>query len=142
MNEPINPKQPESIVAAPIDAIEWRRRLDGIAGLNAKLGLYRIRDNLDAYKRILTAFISGHAEEVTQLTDALATDDLPTLKDIAHSLKGSGGTIGAERVAETATLLDSALRNQAATSEIETYTRTLIAELAVLVEGIRNALKV
>lgn len=141
MNEPIVTKQNTSIDPAQIDAIEWRRRLDGIAGLNAELGLYRIRGNLDAYKRILKAFVSGHAEEVLQLADALAAGDLPTLKDIAHSLKGSGGTIGAERLAEAATVLDAALRNQAAASEIVVFTNTLIAELTVLVDGIRSVLK-
>jgi HPt (histidine-containing phosphotransfer) domain-containing protein len=141
MNDPVKPTQDENTVAAPIDAMEWRRRLDGIAGLNAELGLYRIRGNLDAYKRILAAFVSGHAEEVSELADALAAGNLPTLKEIAHSLKGSGGTIGAERLAEAATKLDSALRNQAATSEIAALSSTLIAELAILIEGIRSALK-
>lgn len=141
MNEPINTRQNANIDPAPIDAIEWRRRLDGIAGLNAELGLHRIRGNLDAYKRMLKAFVSGHAEEISQLADALAADDVATLKDIAHSLKGSGGTIGAERLAEAATVLDAALRNQAAASEIVAFSGTLIAELTVLIEGIRGALK-
>lgn len=140
-NEPVNTKPQANIDPASIEAMEWRRKLNGIAGLNAKLGLYRIRDNLDAYKRMLKAFVSGHAQEVSQLADALATDDIATLKDIAHSLKGSAGTIGAERLAEAATVLDAALRNQAAASEIAVFCGSLIAELAILIEGIRKALE-
>lgn len=142
MNEPVNTQPQANIAPAAIDAIEWRRRLNGIAGLNAKLGLYRIRDNLDAYKRMLKAFVSGHAQEVSQLADALAADDITTLKDIAHSLKGSAGTIGAERLAEAATVLDAALRNQVAASEVEVFCGSVIAELAILIEGIRDALEV
>ncbi len=141
MNGLVNSKQHLNINPTPIDAIELRQQLDGIAGLNAELGLYRIRGNLGGYKRMLTAFVSGHAEEVSQLADALASDDIFTLKDVAHSLKGSAGTIGAERLAEAATVLDSALRNQAARSEIKAYSTTLIAELAILIDGIRSSLK-
>jgi HPt (histidine-containing phosphotransfer) domain-containing protein len=90
---------------------------------------------------MLTAFVSGHADEVSQLASALASDDISTLKEVAHSLKGSAGTIGAERLAEAATALDSALRNQAARSEIEAHSTTLIAELAALIDGIRSSLK-
>jgi two-component system sensor histidine kinase/response regulator len=134
-------KGQENVLPVEIDAIEWRQRLDGIAGLNAELGLYRIRGNLEGYKRMLKAFLSGHAEEVMQLADALASSDLATLKDIAHSLKGSAGTIGAERLAEAATVLDAALRNKAESAEIEANTATTIAELATLIDGIRGALQ-
>lgn len=141
MSEAKNTGPQEGVAPNAIDAIEWRQRLDGIAGLNAELGLYRIRGNLEGYKRMLKAFVSGHAEEVVQLADALASGDLATLKDIAHSLKGSGGTIGAERLAEAATVLDAALRNKAESAEVEANTATTIAELATLIDGIRGALQ-
>ena len=141
MTEQKNAGPQEGVVPKVIDVAEWRQRLDGIAGLNAELGLYRIRGNLEGYKRILKAFLSGHAEEVVQLADALASGDLATLKDIAHSLKGSGGTIGAERLAQVATVLDAALRNKAESAEIEVNTVTLISELSMLVDGIRGALQ-
>lgn len=141
MSESKNIGSQANIDSSQIDAMAWRQRLDGITGLNAELGLYRIRGNLEGYKRMLKAFLSGHADEVEQLTEALATDDVATLKDISHSLKGSGGTIGAERLAEAATVLDVALRNQAAASEIATLNGNLIAELAILIEGIRQAFK-
>ena len=129
--------------AAPqtVEAIAARQRLDSIAGLNAELGLYRIRGNLEGYQRMLKAFVSGHAEEVTQLADALAMGDLVTIKEIAHSLKGSGGTIGAERLAEVATALDTALRSEVARAELEVHVVLMVAELAALIDGIRVALK-
>ena len=139
----ITPKStdPQKRAVSPtIDAIAWRKRLDGIAGLNAELGLYRIRGNLEGYMRMLKAFVSGHAEEVTQLADALAAGDHATLKDIAHSLKGSGGTIAAERLAEVATVLDVTLRNTVERNEIEAQVVLLMAELAALIDGIRVAL--
>ena len=141
MNESVKPNLHANLDSTPKDAIEWRQRLDGIVGLNAELGLYRIRGHQEGYKRMLAAFVSGHAEEVSQLADALANDDVPTLKEIAHSLKGSAGTIGAEPLAQAATLLDTALRNKAEPGAIETYGVTLIAELASLIDGIRSALK-
>lgn len=133
-----------------VEALAARQRLDSIPGLNVELGLYRIRGNLEGYQRMLKAFMSGHAEEVTQLADALAMRDLGTVKEIAHSLKGSGGTIGAERLAELATELDTTLRGkfeqsgqieQTEHNEIETQVMLLIAELAALIDGMRVALK-
>ena len=128
-------------VPLTVEAIAARQRLDSIAGLNAELGLYRIRGNLEGYQRMLKAFVSGHAEEVTQLADALAMGDLVTIKEIAHSLKGSGGTIGAERLAEVATALDTALRSEVARAELEVHVVLMVAELAALIDGIRVALK-
>ena len=130
----------ESVALLAIDTVRLRQRLHGIAGLNAELGLYRIRGHLDGYKRMLKAFVSGHADEVTQLADALAEGDFATLRDIAHSLKGSGGTIGAERLAEIATALDATLRNAVERNEVETQVVLLIAALAALIDGIRVAL--
>ena len=141
MSETKNIAPQEDAGAPAIDAIAWRQRLDGIAGLNAELGLYRIRGNLEGYKRMLKAFASGHAEEVTQLADALASGDHATLKDIAHSLKGSGGTIAAERLAEIATLLDATLLTTLEHNEIKPQVVALVAELAALIDGIRVALK-
>ena len=140
MSETKNIAPQESAVSPAIDAIAWRQRLDAISGLNAELGLYRIRGNLEGYKRMLKAFVSGHADEVTQLADALASGDHATLKDIAHSLKGSGGTIAAERLAEVATVLDVTLRNTVERNEIEAQVVLLMAELAALIDGIRVAL--
>ena len=146
MTETKNIASQESAIAPELDAVAWRQRLDNIAGLNAELGLYRIRGNLEGYKRMLKAFVSGHAEEVTQLADALASDDFATIKEIAHSLKGSGGTIGAERLAELATTLDASLRDKLGQSaqierkEIETHVVLLIAELAALIDGMRVGL--
>jgi two-component system sensor histidine kinase/response regulator len=141
MSEQKNTLPQDAAAHNAIDAIEWRQRLDAIAGLNAEVGLHRIRGNIEGYMRMLKAFVKGHAEEMTQLADALVSDDLATLKDIAHSLKGSAATIGAERLAEAATVLDAALRNKAECAEIEANTATTIAELATLIDGIRGALQ-
>lgn len=141
MRGPKNIAPQVNAVPLTVEAIAARQRLDNITGLNAELGLCRIRGNLEGYQRMLKAFVSGHAEEVTQLADALATRDFVTIKEIAHSLKGSGGTIGAERLAEVATVLDTTLRSDAADADIETQVVLMMAELAALIDGIRVALK-
>lgn len=141
MRGPKNIAPQVNAVPPTVEVIAARERLDSIAGLNAELGLYRIRGNLEGYQRMLKAFVSGHAEEVTQLADALAMGDLVTIKEIAHSLKGSGGTIGAERLAELATVLDTTLRSEVTHADVEAQVVSMMAELAALIDGIRVALK-
>jgi HPt (histidine-containing phosphotransfer) domain-containing protein len=88
---------------------------------------------------MLVAFLSSHAQEASQLKVALAAGDVVTLKEVAHSLKGSGGNIGAVRLAQMAEALDLALRDAAPQREIDDLSAALIAELSQLIAGLHEA---
>jgi HPt (histidine-containing phosphotransfer) domain-containing protein len=117
-----------------------RQRLRGIAGLDVDNGLARIRGNVEGYLRVLRAFVSSHEKEVAQLTEALAQGNLAALQEVAHSLKGSGGNIGALRLADTATALAVALRQNAPPTQLKNYGTALLAELKAVLDSMRSAL--
>ena len=115
---------------------EWR--LASIPGLDIESGLALVRGNATKYARILTLFADGHGTDATRLSEGLAANDLTTLKELAHTLKGAAGTIGAKRTAEAAAVLHSAIRMNAGRDEIDSGCSALIKELTPLIERIRD----
>ena len=119
----------------------WLQRLRSIDGLHVQQGLARVRGNVDGYRRMLSAFLQSHAQEAGELADALEKGDLVTLKEVAHSLKGSGGNIGAMKVSDAATALDTALYRKAERQDVDILCNVLIAELNHLISGIGDVLQ-
>ena len=127
----------EAVLPAPdLAPDEWRRRLAGIPGLDSERGLAMVRGSTTRYVRILDLFADSHGEDPTRLAECLASDDLIVLKELAHTLKGSAGNVGAMGVAEAAADLQSAIGRSADPLEIERCCTTLIEELTSLIRRI------
>ena len=132
----------ESLVEPPptLDPAEWRQRLAAIPGLDIERGLELVRGSPTKHARVLTLFIDSHAGDATRLAAGLAANDLGALKELAHTLKGSAGSVGALQVSAAAATLHSALRANAGREEIDAHCTALIAELTLLIGRIRSAL--
>ncbi|MBD8524285.1 Hpt domain-containing protein [Pseudomarimonas arenosa] len=61
-------------------------------------------------RRLLLSFYSRHQQTPQQLRDALADGDLATARSLAHSLKGTAGTIGFRAISDAAKQLEGALQ--------------------------------
>jgi two-component system sensor histidine kinase/response regulator len=145
---PKSPTAPQSELFSPADAMklavvtagpdptESLRRLAAIPGLDVERGLAMTGGKEKTYVRLLGMFAESHGDDPMHLSTALAAEDLVTVKQLAHSLKGATGTIGAMRVAAAATALDAALRVATPAAEIEALCTTLCARLTALIEGI------
>ncbi|MBS1197978.1 MAG: multi-sensor hybrid histidine kinase [Proteobacteria bacterium] len=114
-----------------------QKSFDHIPGLDVERGLALVLGNTTRYTRILTLFSESHEQDVTRLAEVFAADDLATLKELTHTLKGSAGMIGAIRLAGMAADIHSALCSGAEKNEIEPHLSALIVELSSLLEGIR-----
>jgi PAS domain S-box-containing protein len=123
----------------PADATDPLRGLREIAGLDIDRGLKAMRGNERKYLRMLTLFADSHAADAAQLASARAANDLDAVKALAHTLKGSAGTVGGLRVADAAASLHAAIRDNPQTLDAGTLVEALIAELNALVEGVRRA---
>jgi PAS domain S-box-containing protein len=123
--------------AVPADPL---RRLTKISGLDIERGLAAMRGDATKFVRMLILFADSHATDAAQLAAALAANDRDAIKALAHTLKGSAGTIGATRIAEAATAIHSALRANPGAQEIDAPCEALIVELDVLIESVRSAL--
>ena len=123
------------------DPAQWRQRLEHVSGLDIEHGLALVRGNPGKHARMLTLFADTHATDGPLLAEALASNDLAAVGQLAHTLKGSAGTIGAMRVAEAAVVLHAALRANIRREEIDTRCTALVVELMTFVDGIRRAVQ-
>ena len=123
------------------DPAEWRKRLTTIPGLDVERGLALVRDNPMKLAWMLLLFADSHAGDAAQLSAAMAAHDSDRLKTLAHTLKGSAGTLGATRVTGAAMALHAAIGDDEDPVGIETHGTALVAELTSLIEFIRNELK-
>ena len=118
---------------------EWQRRLAGFPGVDSARGLALMRGNVPKYLRLLALFADSQAPNVAHLGALLTTGDLNSITELAHTLKGAAGAIGATRVSEAAAALDAAIRSGAKQSEINANCTLLIVELELSIEWIRNS---
>ena len=92
------------------------------------------------YSQMLVLFADYHTEDITRITEGLASNSLETLKKVAHALKSEAGHVAAIRLLESAKRLQLAIAQNAGQYEIKTCCTVLIAELTLLIQGIRSAL--
>ncbi len=132
-------REPESATAPAEDPAAIRQRLENIAGLDTGQGLAAMRGNWSKYRRMLALFAESHAADGAQLGLALAANDIEAVRGLAHTLKGSAGTVGATRTARVAAELNGAIRSGARREDIDRLCTDLIADLDTMVRDIRNA---
>ena len=128
-----------SATATPVAAAdEWRQRLARVPGLDVDSGLALVRGDTVKHARLLTLFAASHARDPLQLSGDQAATDADTLRQLAHTLKGSAGAIGATRVVAAADALHSALQAGSPTREIDAYCAALRSELSAVIEAIHQ----
>ncbi len=111
-----------------------------IAGVDVAAGLRRVLNKRAAYEGMLRKFVQGQAEAVAQTAQQLARGDREAATRLAHTLKGTAATIGAEGLAAQAATLELALQQGQPTTQIEALFPALAASCAALIEAIKAAL--
>ena len=96
--QPIQPASPQPAPGAAIAASAFPE----LPGLDTVDGLRRMMHKPALYERVLRDFRSRFAGEPDRIREALAAADRATAARLAHSLKGTGGTIGAIQLAALA----------------------------------------
>ena len=77
--------------------------------LNEELGLKRTSDDPQLYMRITKNFVKDYADVMNKLNELIDSGDARSAHRMAHSLKGNARTIGAEKLANAAREVESAL---------------------------------
>ncbi len=81
---------------------------DKLPGLNLATALTRLAGNQQLLKILLADFVHDFADAVESIKRALNQGDLEQIRIMAHTIKGVGGNIGAENLAESARRLENA----------------------------------
>ncbi len=81
-----------------------------IPGIDAKTALSRVRGNRKIFLDLLASFRNGYATSAEDISKAVDQGELDEAKQIAHTLKGVSGNVGADRVHAAAVELDAMLK--------------------------------
>ena len=109
VNKPIDPKELFDALARFIAPQEGQSCASGdrpeaagqvaepAAGplLHASLGLSRVRNNAELYRKLLRDFLEKYGSSVREIQARLAEEDVGTARRLVHTLKGVAGNIGA-----------------------------------------------
>jgi PAS domain S-box-containing protein len=85
--------------------------LSRIPGVNVTRGLAALRCRTDKYISLLERFVAAHAEDMALLAAHLAEGDSVAAVRVVHTLKGTGATLGLDRLAVLAGGLEQAIRS-------------------------------
>ncbi|KQP22871.1 response regulator [Pseudorhodoferax sp. Leaf267] len=79
-----------------------------LPGIDVGAGLRRTQNNAALYRRMLDQFANGHARFAQSFVQALDAGDMALAARLAHTLRGTAGTVGANEVWQAATDLELA----------------------------------
>jgi PAS domain S-box-containing protein len=117
-----------------------RRRLASIPGLDVARGLAAMRGQTAKYAQLLRLFANEHERDAARLAALPAAGNPAEIRQLAHTLKGVAGALGATWVLEAADALQTAFRQNAAAAQIGACCTALAAELSELIGGIHAVL--
>jgi HPt (histidine-containing phosphotransfer) domain-containing protein len=112
---------------------------DHLEGIDLAAGLATCMGRRDLYLRLLCKFRDTQTDFAEQFQAAQIDPDPAAAERLAHSLRGSAGSIGAKAVAQACALLEQACQNgepatvvQALAMQVEQCLRPILAALADL----------
>ena len=111
-----------------------------IPGIDVALGLRRALGKPALFLSILRQFVSGQQSAIQQIEQALEKDDWQTAERIAHTLKGTAGTIAATEIQQEAQTLETLIHQHPDKATIITALVPLRALLDPLVHALVAAL--
>jgi len=109
--------------------------LPELPGIDVDDGLQRLNGNWAAYKRILLSFRDKHADAAACLERLIKQGEWDEAARLAHSLKGSGGNLGAKQIYKTAAAMEQACRN-ADVDVNGSFFKILCKSLAEVIDGL------
>ena len=122
--------------AAPTTAAAAATGIPDIPGIDVADGLRRMLNRQALYEKVLRDFHVRFVGEAGRIRQALAAGETEAAARQAHSLKGTGGMVGAKGVAERAALLEQAIK--AGSPEVEARLAQFEGELNQVLDGIKT----
>ncbi len=139
--EPTGEGRPAAAPSVSGEAADDEGALPELPGIDVADGLARMAGNVAEYRRLLLRFGEVHADIGVELQGALARRDLAMGERLAHTLKGSAGTIGAKGLQQAAVEVEQACRAQdceaaeRALARLEDERARVFSSLALLAEN-------
>lgn len=103
----------------PLDDSALMTALDQVPGLDSRFGLASVQGRLHSYHRLLGKFARNHGADFALIRQHLANANSSEARRLAHSLKGSAGTLGAVAVYTLAAALEAAIKASQPNASVE-----------------------
>ncbi len=113
----------------------WLEALKALPGLDTRDGLSRLGGDANLYWDLLEKFSLNQADTDKKIKEALGVKDMETAARIAHTIKGVAGNIGARQLYETASQLDTAIKEEAM-NLVQTLVPQFSGNLGIVIRGI------
>jgi len=131
-------KEPEAPKDRDITVAQTEDLPERLPGINIQDALNALNIDKAVFKHILTGFLKNNKESANKIRNAFDKKDWESLVQIAHSLKGSAGNIGADKLYKAAQELETAGREGAPTSAlletVETALNQVLESLQMLAD--------
>lgn len=91
----------------------WRRNItfpDSSTVLDSSKGLLSTGGDVELLAELVSMFLNIVPDQVEELGDAVGAGDTLRIRRIAHNIKGSAAALGAVRIQQSATLLETCAR--------------------------------
>lgn len=135
------PLQMQACAPPSSAASALHQHLAGISGYDLEEGLLCVGGRLDNLARYLFMFVKGHALDVERLQAFISAGQLKEAEQLAHTLKGVAGTLGAVQLHKAAAELFQVLNQGGSPEHLSTAYAAVAVELIPLVTQLRAALK-
>jgi two-component system sensor histidine kinase/response regulator len=104
-----------------------------IPGIDTATALRRTGGNRKRYESLLARFADSQSAAPSDIRTALATEDPPAARRIAHSLKGASANLGANSLAEEAANVEEAIESRRGVAPaLEALSQSLNATIAAI----------
>ena len=114
--------------------------LPNLAGINVAETVRRMGGSVALYCALLDKFRVKERNTPAAIRETLAADDRSTAERLAHTLRGSAGTLGAKSLQDLAASLENCIR-KAEFGEVDSLLGRIDQELATFIAGIDQALE-
>src|SRR5574343_552461 len=131
------PARPAGDETAAAAALIPEKTIPEIPGIDIANGLRRMLNRVALYEKVLRDFHARFVDEARSMRNALLSGDTESAAHRAHSLKGTGGMIGALALAEQAALLEQAIKT--GSPEIDERLAQFERDLDQVLDGIKAA---
>jgi CheY-like chemotaxis protein len=135
---------PEQERTGPADIVEKKGSAlpDRLPGIDIENTLAAMNIDPATVRRILSGFCSDNRHTAEKIRQAYGKNDLQALRQLAHSLKGSAASIGAEELKEAARVLENVCQQGAAAAgerpDLDSKIATLEGALDQVLTSIRS----
>ncbi|OQW89833.1 MAG: hypothetical protein BWK72_00870 [Rhodoferax ferrireducens] len=112
----------------------------GIVGLDTALGMRRVLGKKALYLSMLRRFVAGQKTLIAALQDALVQNDLTSVERLAHTTKGTAGSIGARVIQTLAADIEMAAGQGGPRAALQSRIQALAPPLTELISALAQAL--